>query len=229
MAHMEYYRKIKAIKAINDEIIKRIENKKNKKVTNGYDADLVFQNGRLSMDSRPVFKEIYKEEKDEEDDDCIGCDFSYCNTYYRNRNNYYNNSKPSGIIVNFECDAELIVIKDVFNDGLSFYPCKNYSQYKEMNEQMINIVDKWLLFGGSPESIEYLRDWLTNYEKIQSVLGKIEERIMDVKKDDKKEGEILDIIDEINNNMIKLEKLMMDGTSKWKNMCYSEFKNVLSS
>jgi hypothetical protein len=111
-------------------------------------------------------------------------------------------SEASKYLEGLEVTVKLNDIPDTFNDKLDF-KCKNFTDLKRLNEEMLKVALKYELFGENDKSTPYLRKFLENFEHIQVGLGELETAMIDAKSS---VGEIKKKVDDLNNSVKQFAK-----------------------
>jgi len=116
------------------------------------------------------------------------------------------------------------VIKDLFNDKLN-YNILEYNDLVLINNKMLEVAEKYKMFGESEPVNTELSKFLQNFEMIQVELVQIEEKIQDTDSELKKlEAEVKNINERLSNfknsknivgNFVKSEV-----TFSWGTQCY---------
>jgi len=88
------------------------------------------------------------------------------------------NANAVGIVKKWTQNVQLTVIKDIFNDKTD-YTCKSFEDLVRINGTMLEVVQKYELFGESDKAKLEISKFLSNFEVIQTKLGEIEEELAD--------------------------------------------------
>jgi hypothetical protein len=82
------------------------------------------------------------------------------------------------ITTSWRSKVALNPIEDIFNDNLQFGVAE-FDSLMMLNEKMLAVAQKYKLFGESEPAREKLRQFLTNFELVQTAIGSLESDLQD--------------------------------------------------
>ena len=173
--------KIRAIAAINNEIVQRIESNTDAIIT-------VRKWNKIFVDESNSSNLSFELQKTQTKGSC----FASMLTKY---------SSGSYIIETFVHELALLKIEDTFNDKLNF-KFSTLSDVKFLNTKMLPIAEKYKMFGGTEQSLDVLKQFKYNFEVLQVFLGKLESSLMDTEDPSESQHEKLYQINNLYNELI---------------------------
>jgi len=71
-------------------------------------------------------------------------------------------------------DGQLVAVRDTFKDKVDHSRCRTFEQLELLNDKLVVLAEQYRAFEGSDFALTELRQYLTNYELIQTAVGQVD-------------------------------------------------------
>jgi hypothetical protein len=107
-------------------------------------------------------------------------------------------------------DGELVAVRDTFKDKVDYARCHTFEELELLNEKLVVFAEQYRAFEDSAFAATELRQYLTNYELIQTALGQVDAQFQAnaaKAKNQNRAGQVQEVTREFNVALAKLARL----------------------